>query len=67
MVCAHLVGLVDVVAVEGAQQVRQAGHVVVVDGVDDGLHHKGVFLILEQSNTTSPGGGDSGPLLLLTR
>lgn len=43
----HLVGLVDIVAVEGAQQVRQAGNVVVVDGVDDGLHHKGVFLILE--------------------
>lgn len=55
----HLVGLVDVVAVEGAEQVRQAGHVVIVDGVDDGLHHKGVFLILRQKGTASPGGGDS--------
>lgn len=57
----HLVGLVNIVAVEGAQQVRQAGHVVVVDGVDDGLHHKGVFLILEQRSTTSQGCGDTWP------
>lgn len=42
----HLVGLVDVVAVQRAEQMLQAGHVVIVDGVDDGLHHKGVFLIL---------------------
>lgn len=44
----HLVGLVDVVAVQGAEQMLQAGHVVVVDGVDDGLHHEGVFLILNR-------------------
>lgn len=27
---------------------RQTGHVVVINGVNDGLHHKGVFLILEE-------------------
>lgn len=42
----HLVGLVNVVAVQGAEQVLQTGHVVVVYGVDDGLHHEGVFLVL---------------------
>lgn len=26
---------------------RQTGHIVVVYGVDDGLHHEGVFLILD--------------------
>lgn len=43
----HLVGLVDVVAVQGAEQVLQPGDVVVINGVDDGLHHKGVLLILD--------------------
>ncbi len=42
----HLVGLVDVVTIQGAEQMLQTGHVVVVYGMDDGLHHKGVFLIL---------------------
>lgn len=44
---AHLVGLVDVVAVQGAEQMRQTGHVVIVYGVDDSLHHEGVLLILD--------------------
>ena len=46
-VCAsHLVRLVHVVARQRDQQVLKPRHVVVIDGVDDGLHHKGVFFVL---------------------
>lgn len=43
-----LVGLVNVIVGQGAQEVLQAWDVVIVDGVDDSFHHKGVFLILER-------------------
>lgn len=41
-----LVGLVNVIAGQRAQKVLQAWDVVVIDGMDDGFHHKGVFLVL---------------------
>jgi hypothetical protein len=44
-----LVGLVDVIAGQGAQEMLQAGYVVIIDGMDDGFHHKGVFLILRNT------------------
>lgn len=40
-----LVGLVNVVVGQGAQEVLQAWDIVIVDGMDDSFHHKGVFLI----------------------
>lgn len=43
----YLVGLVDIVTVQGAEQMLQTGHVVVIYGMNDGLHHKGVFFILK--------------------
>lgn len=45
--CRHLVGLVDVVTVQGAKQMLQTRNIVIVYGMDDGLHHKRVFLILD--------------------
>lgn len=47
MPVSHLVGLVDVVTVQGAEQMLQTGNVVVINGVDDGFHHEGVLLILD--------------------
>lgn len=43
-----LVGLVNVVVGQGAQEVLQAWDIVIVDGMDDSFHHKGVFLVLER-------------------
>lgn len=42
----HLIGMVDVVACQRTQEMLQTRHIVVVDGVDDGLHHEWVFFIL---------------------
>lgn len=44
----HLVGLVHIVVVQRAEEMLQTRHVVVIYGVDDGLHHKGVFLVLNR-------------------
>lgn len=43
-----LVGLVHIVVVQRAEEMLQTRHVVVIYGVDDGLHHKGVFLVLNR-------------------
>ena len=43
-----LIGLIHVIVGQGAQEVLQAGDVVIVDGVDDCFHHKGVFLVLDR-------------------
>lgn len=47
----HLVGLVHIVVVQRAEEMLQTRHVVVIYGVDDGLHHKGVFLVLNRRET----------------
>lgn len=44
-----LVGLVNVIAGQRAQKVLQAWDVVIIDGMDDGFHHKGVFLVLRDT------------------
>lgn len=44
-----LVGLVNVIAGQRAQKVLQAWDVVIIDGMDDGFHHKGVFLVLRET------------------
>ena len=43
-----LVGLVNIIVGQGAQEVLQAWDIVIVDGMDDSFHHEGVFLILER-------------------
>lgn len=47
----HLVGLVHIVVVQRAEEMLQTRHIVVIYGVDDGLHHKGVFLVLNRRET----------------
>lgn len=41
-----LVGLVDIIVGQGAQKMLQAWDIVIINGMDDGLHHKRIFLIL---------------------
>lgn len=57
-IVSDLVGLVNIIVGQRAQEVLQAWDIVIVDGVDDGFHHKGVFLILEKDSqeivTTCP-------------
>lgn len=45
----YLVGLVNIIVGQGAQKVLQAWDVVIIDGMDDGFHHEGVFFILRES------------------
>lgn len=49
-IVSDLVGLINIIVGQRAQEVLEAWDIVIVDGVDDGFHHKGVFLILERDS-----------------